>query len=135
MEKEIFENDMTVFCVTAESFPEGIKETFDKLKPLFKIKSKRKVFGISWAESGRIVYKAGAEMAGEDDAEYSGFETMILRKGNYICATINDFMNNIPKIGTTFTELLKYPGIDPNGYCIEWYFNPNDVKCMVRLKD
>lgn len=135
METITFNNDIKIFCVTAKSFPEGIKETFDKLSPLFKIKSKRKVFGISRPENGKIVYKAGAEMVEEDEAEYPGFETMILQKGNYICATINDFINNIPKIGKTFTELLKSPDIDPNGYCVEWYFNPNDVRCMVRLKD
>lgn len=135
METIIFSNDIRMFYVTAKSFPEGIKEAFDKLAPLFKIKSKRKVLGISRLENGKIVYKAGTEMVEEDETEYPGFETMTLRKGNYICATINDFMNNIPEIGKTFTELLKCPDIDRNGYCVEWYFNPNDVKCMVRLKD
>jgi hypothetical protein len=24
--------------------------------------------------------------------------------------------------------------LDPEGYCVEWYFNDRDVKCMIRLK-
>jgi hypothetical protein len=31
--------------------------------------------------------------------------------------------------------LLTQPNIDPNGYCLEWYLNGKDVRCMVRLKN
>jgi hypothetical protein len=44
-------------------------------------------------------------------------------------------MKDIPAIGNTFQELLETPGIDPNGYCVEWYINDKDVICMIRLAE
>jgi hypothetical protein len=36
-------------------------------------------------------------------------------------------------IKKAFGEILKQPGLDPNGYCIEWYLNEKDVTCTVRI--
>ena len=33
--------------------------------------------------------------------------------------------------GKAFEKLISYPNIDTSGYCIEWYYNDNDVKCMI----
>jgi hypothetical protein len=42
-------------------------------------------------------------------------------------------MQNIPKVKETFQKLLAQPDVDPNGYCLEWYLNDKDMKCMVKL--
>lgn len=133
METITFENDMKVLYVTASAFPEGIGDTFKKLNEIVPHSKDRKYFGISRPENGVIVYKAAAEQLNEDEGEKLNCDTLIIKKGKYVSKTINDFMNDIPSIGKTFGELLKNPGIDPDGYCVEWYFNDKDVRCMVRL--
>ena len=132
METTTFDNDIKVFYVTAKSFPDGIEEAHKKLHELLPSMDRR-YFGVSRPEDGVIVYRAAAEEKEEGEAEKLNLDTLILKKGKYISKTIKDFMQNIPEIGKTFQDLLKNPDIDPEGYCVEWYYNDKDVKCMVRL--
>ncbi len=128
-------NDMKLFYVTATSFPDGVLEAHQKLHALVPFSITRKFFGISRPENGVIIYKVATEELTEGEAEELHCDTFILKRGNYIAEVIYDFMKNIPAIGKTFNELLTYPGIDPDGYCVEWYINNKDVRCMVRLEE
>lgn len=132
MEIIILDNDIKVFFIKANSFPDGIEEAYKKLNGLFPYSADRKYFGISRPENGVITYKAATEII-PGEAEKFNCETLILKKGNYICITVNDFMKNVESIGMAFKELISNPETDPEGYCVEWYFNDKDVRCMVRL--
>jgi len=135
METITFDSDIKVFYVTAISFPDGIMEAHQKLHELIPASPDRIIFGISRPENGQIVYRAAAEEIFQGEAERLHCETLILKKGNYISLTIHNFINDIQRIGHSFTELLSNPDIDPEGYCVELYLNEKDVKCMIRLKD
>jgi hypothetical protein len=134
MENFDLDYDIKVFCVTASSFPDGIKNAHETLHSLVPFSKDRKYFGLSRPENGVIIYKAAAEEKEKGEAESLGCETVVIKSGQYICLTILDFMNNIPAIGRAFQELLTNPNLDPEGYCIEWYLNEKDVKCMIRIK-
>jgi len=133
MEKITIENDIKVFIVTAESFPEGIKEAFNKLNEKIPLSSVKRIFGLSRPENGIIVYKAAAEVNDTNEAEKIISDTLVIKKGNYISRTIHDYMKDLPAIGKSFKELLSNPGIDREGYCVEWYVSQKEVKCMIRL--
>jgi len=133
METITLENDIKVFCVTADSFPEGIMEAYKKLNEKIPLSSVKRIFGLSRPENGIIVYKAAAEVNDTGEAEKIISDTLVIKKGNYISRTIHDYMKDLPAIGIAFKELLTNPGIDPEGYCVEWYVSEKDVKCMVRL--
>jgi hypothetical protein len=135
METFRIENEIKVLCITAESFPDGIEAAFSTLNKKVPISDKRTQFGISRPDKGVITYKAAAEEIIDGEAESLGLERFVVRKGEYICELIPDFMDNIPSIGKTFQKLLKHPEIDPEGYCLEWYLNEKDVRCMVKLKN
>jgi len=47
--------------------------------------------------------------------------------------TLKNFADDIPLIGETFRNLLADPRIDPQGYCLEFYLNEHDMRCMVPL--
>ena len=135
---EIFQidKDIRVFYVPASSFPEGVKEAFEKLHALVPFTSTRKFFGLSQMDSdGRIQYKAAVEEVTPGEGADLGCESLVLKNGRYLTLTIQNFMKDIPAIGRAFQELLQQPGIDLNGYCVEWYFNDDDVKCMIRLEE
>jgi hypothetical protein len=134
METITLDKDIKVFYVTAKSFPDGIMEAHKKLHALVPFSADRKYFGISRPENGAIVYRAAAEELTPGEAEKLNCDTLVLKKGKYICSTINDYMKDVQSIGRCFKELLSRPDIDPQGYCVEWYFTDKDVKCMVRLK-
>ncbi|HEY3389349.1 MAG TPA: hypothetical protein VGK38_07255 [Prolixibacteraceae bacterium] len=136
METINLESDINVLCVTAKSFPDGIMDAFDQLHAIVPADEVGRQFGISRpAQGGTIVYKAAMEEVQEGEAEKLGCEPFVIKRGKYIYLDKTDFMKDLPGIGKTFQMLISQPNIDPNGYCLEWYLNDKDVRCMVRLDD
>lgn len=138
MEKYHLPEDISAMYITASSFPDGVLAAHQQLHSLVprSESDNRKYFGISFPNhEGTIIYKAAAEELNDGEAESLGLETYLIKKGEYISIDISDFMNNIPSIGKAFEELIADPHIDPDGACVEWYMNDNDMKCMVRLAD
>jgi hypothetical protein len=133
MEKFTLANDIKVFCITATSFPDGIMAAHEKLHSLVPFSSDRRYFGISRPEKDEIIYKVAAEEKGKGEAEKFNCEPFVIKSGEYICLTVKDYMKDLPAIGKAFQQLLANPDLDPNGYCLEWYLNDKDVRCMVRL--
>jgi len=132
MDNYTFQKDVPTYCVTAESFPEGIAAAHHKLQGALPHNDRRDYFGISWRDkTGKIVYKAAAQiMEGESMPD---LETFVIKNGPYNAFYIYDYRKNPDSIGDAFELLLKQHEVDPNGYCLEWYINENDVKCMVPM--
>lgn len=129
------EKDIDVICVTAKSFPDGVMEAHQKIHTLVPFYKDRKYFWISRPnENGEIIYKAAVEEWFDWEVQKLGLEKFTIKKWAYLCHTIKDFMKDIDSIGVAFREMIASPEIDPNWYCLEWYFNDNDVRCMVPLK-
>ena len=135
METFTLDKDINLIYVQASSFPEGILNAFDTLYSKVSDIHKRRQFGISRPENGKIAYKAAVEELLSGEASILGLQFMSIPKGRYVSAIVKDFMNNVSDIGNTFNQLLGVNGIDSQGYCVECYLNPTDVKCMVRLAD
>jgi hypothetical protein len=134
MEDFIMEKNIRVICKKATIFPEGVLQAHQALQSILSNSEKRKFFGISYpGKDGSIIYRAAAEEIFEGEAENLASEIFIIKKGKYISQFIPDFRNDTSAIGNTFRALLAYPGIDPNGYCLEIYTNPKDVICMIPL--
>ena len=98
---------------------------FDDLRAKIPGSEVRTCYGISRPKKGKIIYWAGVEELYPGEADILQCETMVLNKGEYVGAVIRDFMKDPREIGCTFQKLLSEPGLDPNGYCVEWYFNEN----------
>ena len=128
------DNDIYTICVKAHSFPEGIMDAFDKLKTIIPGTIGRTLYGISRPENGNITYWAAAS-ANKGEAEEKGAENFTIKAGNYITEIPAEWEEHKEKIGDTFQTLLAYPGIDPNGACIEWYQPNGELICMVRLNN
>jgi len=94
----------------------------------------RRYYGLSRPENGTIVYRAAAEELWVGEGKKLKCDTIVIRKGNYICLTVHDYMKHVHLIRDAFDELLSSPELDPQGYCVEWYISEQDVKCMIRLK-
>lgn len=136
METIKLDNDITVMYINASSFPDGVMAAHQKLHALIPYSTERKYFGLSRPEGGGgIIYKAAAQVLQSGEAEKLNLETIVVKKGNYISATLHNYMQDPPAIGTTFQQMINRPDIDPEGYCVEWYLSDKDVQCMVRLKD
>jgi|SRR5690606_1677384 len=135
MEEITLSEDIKVFYVTANSFPEGIQEAMEKLHRIVPFSTERNYYGISRPEGGgAIVYRAAAEEVEDGEAKRLNYATLILKKGKYISSKVYDFRKDPISIGKAFEELLKQPNLDPHGYCVEWYAtDKEEVTCMIRL--
>ena len=134
MEKFTLEDDIKVFCETAKSFPDGIIEAHKELESIISCSKQRRYFGISSRNAkGIITYDAAAEEIYQGEAEELGCEKFVIESGQYISLLIENYVSDVSAIVKAFQLLMAYPGIDPQGYCIEWYLNEKDVMCMVRL--
>ena len=130
-------DDIKVFYITADTFPEGALAAHQKLHELVPFSQERKYFGISRPEQGKgIVYRAGTdEQYPGESGEYQ-CDTLVLKKGKYVSLDVKGYREDPLRIEAAFQQLLKYPGLDPQGYCVEWYSNDeNTVVCMIRLED
>lgn len=127
------DKDIWVMYVKADSFPGDIGGAHQKLHAIVPFSADRKYLGISHPENGEIVYLAGAEMLKENEEEEYGLSALKLKKGNYICITVHEYMSDPLSIGRAFQQLLQQAGLDPKGYCVEWYLGDKDVRCMIRL--
>jgi predicted transcriptional regulator YdeE len=136
MDSYKIEKDIKVFCMQAETFPDGVMAAYDKLHALLPPGDRRRFYGISYGDpNGKIVYKAAAEELQQGEGSRLGCEEFVIKKGNYLSTVIKDYMKDLPEIGRVFQKMLQHPQLDPKGYCVENYFNDTEVQCMVRLQD
>jgi hypothetical protein len=136
MEKYGIEKDITVVCVTAVSFPNGVEEAHRKLHSMLSSDKERTFYGISHSDGkGGIIYKAAAEQFAQDEAKQYRLETFVIRKGEYMSELLLNFCEDTGIVGNTFQKLLALPELDPMGYCLELYLNDKDMRAMVPLKN
>lgn len=135
------DRDITVFYIKANSFPDGIAEAQEKFYQLIPPDAGRTYFGVSGWEDDGVLYRAGAEVK-DGETTHLQYETLVLKKGNYMSILVRDYLENIHRIQEAFDSMFTNPDYDPFGYCIEWYLpegkggcNATDVKCLLRLKD
>jgi hypothetical protein len=135
METYSIEKDITVVCVQASSFPNGIDDAHARLHNILPSLEQRTVYGISYSDGkGGIIYKAAAGQLQEGEAEAYGLETFVIRKGQYMSELLLNFGEDMGRVNSTFQKLLALPDLDPRGYCLELYLNDKDMRCMVPLK-
>lgn len=134
MQEFIIDKDIELICVRATSFPAGIAEAFAKLHEMLPDPATRVSYGISHGSPEGIIYMAAAEEQFAGEAIEYECETFTVKKGNYLGRVVN-WKENIQAVGDTFQELINNTAIDPNGACVEKYFNNSEAQCMVRLQD
>lgn len=125
--------DITVFCKTADAFPEGITTAHEQLHAIAPFTENRHYFGLSRPENGEIVYKAAAEEKYPGEGHALKCETLVIKKGRYLAIDVPDYLNHPEHIGKAFEKLTDQPGIDPQGYCVERYLNNREMQCLIRL--
>lgn len=136
METMEFKTDIKLFCMKAKKFPDGVLEAHQALHALAAPGAGRKYYGISRPEDGGgIIYRAAVTELYESELAKHNLETFVLKAGQYLCIRVKNFKRNITAIGEAFQGLIQNPAIDPEGACVEWYYNDTDVHCMVRMKN
>jgi hypothetical protein len=109
--------DIPCMCVLAEGGVSGSKVAFDKLESKLSSLKSRKFYGVVLNGA----YRACVALQEGDDPEKSGLDTYTIPAGKYLRATINEWCQNLDKIGPTFDEMSNKRGKDTNRPLIEFY--------------
>lgn len=136
MEPITLYQNIEVVYLTVPNFPNDVKATYDKLLSCIAMDRERRYFGISHPDStGKIIYKAAAEVLPNDNFAHSDLQKFTIKKGQYASEYIVNHFRDENCIGEAFQRLLKHPALDPMGYCLEVYknFSDLDVQCMVPI--
>jgi len=135
MEKYEQKEDVSLICLRATSFPEGIMDAFNKLQDSLPNCSERTWYGISKPnEQGEIIYRAAVTALADLEAQETGFESFTVTRGIYLTEEIKNWRENMQMIGETFNKLLQDPQLDMASSCIERYTGEDAILCMVKLK-
>lgn len=136
METYTLDNDISLICVRAKSYPDGMLDAHKELHSYVPFSRDRRYFGLSRPEKGPIVYWAAAEEMDPGESEKYNSEALVLKNGTYISLVVKNFRQDPQSISEAFQKLLANPHLDPHGYCVEWYMNDEkSVMCMIRLMD
>ncbi|MBL7712733.1 MAG: hypothetical protein JNL13_09725 [Chitinophagaceae bacterium] len=134
MKPYLLPEDISVYCIRAASFPDGVLAAHQQLHALLPFSAERGYFGLSRPENGSIEYYAAASECIPGELSGKDLKEIIIRSGTYNSITIEHYMRDTAAIGEAFRQLIADPGIDPQGYCVEWYLTQETVRCMVRLQ-
>jgi len=136
MAKEInLESDLDLICVRAKSFPQGIEDAFTTLENKIPTRKDRECYGIYEKNQDGVTYRAAMlKKSDDEDVRYS-LENYTMRRGKFLGVKINNWKNNMEKIGRTFDEMFEDERVEKNSPSIEAYKGMNDVICMVRIKE
>src|SRR5262245_41856288 len=96
-------NDITLCCLTAKSFPDGVMDAHQALHAMFPNPKERRFFGISRPNGkGTIIYNAAVVPLNDAEVKKLGLETLVIKKGSYTSIIIPDFMKDVQQIGKAF---------------------------------
>ncbi|TXH30543.1 MAG: transcriptional regulator [Cyclobacteriaceae bacterium] len=135
MENYTLDKDIHLVCVRARTFPDGIREAFEKLLETDKSFVNRTRYGISHGSKTGIVYRAAVEEGFKGEGYTFELDQYAIRKGVYATEKLRNITGNDTRIANAFEKLLKHPKLDQQGECVEWYQPGDEVLCMVRLTE
>jgi predicted transcriptional regulator YdeE len=134
MEKYYLQNDLNVFGMQVKTFPKGIGEAFEALIKMISGKFDRDYFGISYmTDDGGIVYYAAAVEKQQGEAEKYNCERYILEKGDYLTIPVKEWRMKTDCIKEVFHEIMLNPGVDKTKPAVEWYYNDDEMMCMIKM--
>lgn len=126
-------DDLKLMYVQAPSFPDGIKEAWDKLEsPLASLKG-RKFYGTARLVDGVMEYRACVIPLDDSEPLRLGFATFTVTSGYYATKKLINWTSQTHLIKTIFEELDSQHALDPNRPHIEFYRSQKEVVLMAPI--
>lgn len=127
--KEAILTDVTVMYLTAENM-EKIPETFRKLEASLPSMKGRKFYGTFH----KGIYKACVAIKDGDNPSELGLETEIIPGGKYVSGKMDNWQEQIGKIGQWFMDMTKQCDVDETRPSIEFYRSMKELVMYLPVK-
>ena len=126
-------DELKLMYVEAETFPEGIKDSWDKLEKALGTTKGRKFYGISKCIGSKIIYRACVIPIDDNEPDQLGLETLTIPSSRYASKKLLNWSSQIQMFGTIFDELFSKHSTNGELYALEDYKSPDEVILMVPL--
>ncbi len=123
--------DIRVMYVIAENGPEGAKDAFDKLEKHLTTLKGRKFYGTFLNEE----YRACVEVEELDNPSEKEIITGIIPGGRYLKKKIENWLENLDKIGSTFESMAATNTEDKSRPRIEFYRSMKELFLLFPILD
>ena len=123
--------EIRVMYVVAENGPEGAKKAFDKLEKHLTTLKGRKFYGTFLNEE----YMACVELEEQDSPSEKEVSTGIIPGGRYLKKKIENWMENLDKIGSTFGSMAATNAEDKSRPRIEFYRSMKELFLLLPIHD
>jgi len=130
--KQEITGDILTFYIKAETFPEGIDDTFKKLGELIKGFDDREAYGVSGCFDGALTYRACVKEQYPREAEKYNLPYYNIPKGKYLCTILKDWREHLPEINQIFHQLMENLNTVKGSICLEYYKNEEEALLMVQ---
>jgi hypothetical protein len=128
-------NDITLIVEKAENFGSGIAEAFVRLAEKIGHQGvKRDCYGIIIQVNNEMNYFAGYSELHDNEASEKGLPISIIPAGNYQSILIENWNQNLLKIGPTFDQIVRSNKVDRTSPFIEFYQTEQKLICMIQSK-
>jgi len=135
METYDLKKDLKVFGKEVKTFPLGVKEAFNALLDIIPDGFKHSYYGLSYMDDkGKIVYMATAEEKEEGESEKYNCERYTVEKGEYLAATLDDWLKKVDCIKDIFHEMMEDDRADKTRPVVEWYKTETEMLCLVKMR-
>ncbi|MDH7490352.1 MAG: hypothetical protein QHH80_12720 [Anaerolineae bacterium] len=127
--------DLLLAACKARSFPDGIKDAWDRLEARMPSLKGRHFYGLTVCEGGELVYYAAVQVAGEDEAAALGFPLLRVRGGRCARVKLLDWPHHVDEIGAVFDELMRNFPMAPDAPTVEYYRSESELHLLVPLAE
>lgn len=129
-----WDKELKCYFVRSKNFPHDAKSSHQTLHGHITFDPGRLYMGLSkFKPDGSLEYLAACSEINEGELKESGLEFLVIQPGKYLCADLEDYMQNIDKIGEIFAKLTQDIRFDSSAWAIELY-EMNTCVCMIPIK-
>lgn len=127
--------DLLLAACRAESFPDGIKDAWERLEARMPSLKGRRFYGLTTCEGGGLMYYAAVQVASEEEAAALGFPMIHVKGGRCARVKVMDWPNRVEEIGAIFAELMRNYPMAPNAPTLEYYRSHSELHLLVPLAE
>lgn len=123
--------EIRVMYVKSERGVVGSKQAFDKLESKLQTLKGRRFYGLVFDTPPNDEYWACVELMAEDKPEEWGFLRGVVPAGKYLQERVDDWNEDVSRVGKTFQKLASENETDKSRPCVEYYRSMKEM--LVRL--
>ncbi|MBC7257627.1 MAG: GyrI-like domain-containing protein [Chloroflexi bacterium] len=117
----------------AHTFPEGIKDAWNRLEAAKPSLKGRRFYGLTVCEGDKLAYYAAVEVTHDEEAAALGFPVLRVKGGPCARVKLRDWPKHVDEIGDIFADLMRRFTMAPDAPTVEYYRSQSELHLLLPL--